>query len=105
MTPEPNQQTVQATPGRYPYTAWVLKPSFTPAECRFVRSYDSFQFPDTWDVSEAGKIYSIKTEIFATKELAVAAGWERLNEQEARLAKMRSVLEKKRAALAKAGAA
>jgi hypothetical protein len=85
----------------YPYAAWVLKPSFRPAQVTLVREYDSCQYANTWDVAESGKLYAL-SELFPTKESAIVAGWERVHDQEAKLTKQLESLQKKREQLTKA---
>lgn len=83
----------------YPYTAWTLTPSFKPKPVTLVSCYAAYA--ETWDVSESEKSYHV-ADLFPTKDAAIAAGWESIHEQEAKLARMRDSLDKKRTALAKA---
>lgn len=86
----------------YPYTAWTLTPSFKPKQVTLVKAYDSYSNRGEWDVAEGGKLYSAKNDLFASKEDAIAAGWERIHEQEAKLSKMQAGIYKRRTALAAA---
>jgi hypothetical protein len=88
----------------YPYKAWTLQPSFKPVEVEFTSLYRSFTGNDEWDVTSTGKSVHI-SEIFDRKEAAIAAGWERIHAQEAKLVKLGANLDKRRIALAKAGGA
>ena len=82
----------------YPYEAWALSPSFAPKLVLLAGPYWSI---GDWDVSESGKLYSM-LELFPTKEAALVQGWQRIADQEAKLAKLQVGIAKKKAALAKA---
>ncbi len=90
-------------PRTYPYTGWVLLPSFRPFELTFTERYGSWSSNDYGDQTETGKTYQT-SEIFPTKGDAITEGRRRLAEQEARLAKQSAAIVKKRAALDKAAA-
>lgn len=85
----------------YPYTAWVLLPSFAPKEVTLIEQAYSFSHPE-WDKSESGKSYHAEHELFATKQAAIDAGWKRIATQEAKLTKEAEGIKKRRAALLKA---
>lgn len=84
----------------YPYTAWTLTPSFKPKQVTLVRNYHS-GFGGDWDQIEEGRLYSA-ADLFPTRDAAIDAGWTRIHEQEAKLAKMQDRINKKRENLAKA---
>jgi hypothetical protein len=88
----------------YPYDAWTLQPSFKPVRVTLVKSYGSLSFAGHWDLNEKGKSFAV-SDLFPTKEAAIERGWERIHEQEAKLAKMMAGINKKRIALAKAAEA
>jgi hypothetical protein len=85
----------------YPYAAWVLKPSFKPAQVTITEPYRAFSNSNLWEIAEGGRAYA-HSELYPTKEAAIAAGWERVHATEAKVAKMQDGIDKKRAALAKA---
>ncbi len=84
----------------YPYTAWVLQPSFKPKQVEFVRNYVTWG-RDYGDESASGKIY-MKGDIFPTKEDVINEGWRRVEKQEADLEKKQASLNKKKTELTKA---
>jgi len=85
----------------YPYKAWALLPSFKPTEIELKAAYASYSHQDYGDVSVTGKVYA-RSEIYPTKEAAIAGGWARVKEQEATLSKWAESLRKKKVALEKA---
>lgn len=87
---------------QYPYTGWVLMPSYKPKQETFVREANFFN-RDLYGVTEAGK-YVSSGEIYASKADAIAAGRARLDEQHEKLKKMQERVNKRHAALDKAAA-
>lgn len=85
----------------YPYKAWVLMPSFKPAEVELVKKYESYSFLDYGDLTATGKCYQ-RGEIYATKEDALTGGHLRLEKSRAQIAKLQAGHDKKLAALKKA---
>jgi hypothetical protein len=100
-TPESLSKTART----YPYEAWVLTPSFKPKKVVITHLYKSYSSPNAWDVAEGGKLYSVGSELFATKEEAIEAGWARVLDQEMKLSKQQAAIYKRREALVKAAAA
>ncbi|MFE1574360.1 hypothetical protein ACFIQG_21575 [Comamonas odontotermitis] len=84
---------------KFPYTGWVLTPSFTPKQVVFKEDANSW-FGD-WHVTEKGKRYSTEC-IHAAKEAAIEAGHQSLKQQQAALDKKQINIHKRRAALEKA---
>lgn len=84
----------------FPYTGWVLMPSFTPKEVTFVNQYRSI-FGDRYHRAESGKRYAT-SEIFKSKTEAICAGHERLRVQQAALVKKQENINKRQAVLKKA---
>lgn len=78
----------------YPYTAWVLLPSFKPKSVELVKKYKSYT-ADYGDLTEAGKLYSL-SELFPSKREAVEAGWLRVDKQKTDLDKKLESLKKRR---------
>lgn len=85
----------------YPYKAWTLQPSFKPVEVELVKPYSDYGLYLRFDCTSKGKPYSI-SELHPTKEAAIAAGREKVKEQQADLAKRQERLNKRIAALDKA---
>ncbi|OWT68065.1 MULTISPECIES: hypothetical protein [unclassified Achromobacter] len=83
----------------YPYTAWVLKPSFKPSETTFVEGYSSHIWHG--DISDAGKYYP-QDKIYPTKAEAITHAEIMIQQQEEALIKKSVALEKRRAAITKA---
>jgi len=81
----------------YPYKAWVLMPSFKPAEVELVSNYGLY-----YDETAKGKIYHIKHSLYPTKAAAIAAGRKKIDEQQADIAKRLERINKRIAALDKA---
>ena len=84
----------------YPYTGWVLLPSFKPTEVLFIKPYYLSE-PSRGDESGAGKWYPL-TWIHPTEEAAIAHGWTEIERMQADIDKRTENLRKKRAALNKA---
>lgn len=81
----------------FPYTAWVLMPSFKPVEVRFVRK----RYDGSWHETAAGKIYRTEN-VHQDKAEAIAWGLADLAKQQAAINKKQQNLNKRRAALDKA---
>lgn len=81
----------------YPYKAWVLMPSFKPAEVELVSNYGLY-----YDETAKGKIYHIKHSLYPTKAAAIAEGREKIEEQQADIAKRLERINKRITALDKA---
>ncbi|UBB15469.1 hypothetical protein [Comamonas odontotermitis] len=79
----------------FPYTGWVLMPSFKPVELTFVKDRGG------WHRAERGKDYSIH-DIFPDKHSAISAGHAALVEQQLAVNKKQANIQKRRAALEKA---
>ena len=84
----------------YPYTAWVLLPSFKPKQVKLVGRYVSYG-PDYGDVTEDRQRYDI-ADIHPTPADAIAAGYARLAKQQKAIDKQVETMKKKKAALDKA---
>jgi hypothetical protein len=82
----------------YPYTAWVLTPSFKPKQVTLIRAYSSYAGNDYGDFTEAGKLYGT-SEIHASIEDAISFGRESLKRQRLDLNKKLGNWSKKLAAL------
>lgn len=82
----------------FPYTGWVLMPSFKPVELTFV---ERLSHSYGWHKAHNGKIYSI-WKIFSCKQAAIDAGHAELLKQQKALEKRQTNLNKRRAALEKA---
>ena len=84
----------------YPYTGWVLQPSFKPVEVTFVKEYRSMgsMGKHYGDASQSGKVFAAR-DIFPTKEAAIQYGWKEVERIQADLDKRTENLRKKRAAL------
>lgn len=82
----------------FPYTGWVLMPSFKPVETIFV---EASMYSKGWHKSQGGKTYSTQ-DIYATKDAAISAGHIDLHKQQAALDKKQANIKKRRAALEKA---
>lgn len=85
---------------KFPYTAWVLMPSFKPVEITLVEA-QRFPFSDQWHKAESGKTYAVGS-IYSAKHAAIAAGHVELIKQQAALDKKQANINKRRAALEKA---
>lgn len=84
----------------YPYTGWVLLPSFKPTEVLFIKPYWPSE-PSRGDESGSGKHYPLSW-IHPTREAAIAFGWKEVERMQADIDKRTENLRKKRAALLKA---
>ena len=84
----------------YPYTAWVLLPSFKPEQVTLVEKYDSY-FYNTLDLTESRKRYDL-AELHPTREAAIAVGREKLTNQQQDIDKQIENMKKKQTALDKA---
>lgn len=83
----------------YPYTAWVLLPSFKPVQVTLVEK-NPYSFGD-WDRTETGKAYYTK-DLHTTKAEAITDGQRQIAKAESDLTKRRANLDKKIVALMKA---
>lgn len=83
----------------YPYKAWRLMPSYKPVPVTLVarHRYDSGYDKDD---NETNRHIS---NLYPSIGAAIAAGWAKVEKQEANLRKSAETLEKKRVALLKAG--
>ena len=88
-------------PATYPYTAWVLQPSFKPKEVTFVKHDEGWSGEDYGCKSESGKVYS-RVAIHATKADAITFGHAEVRRMQLALDKKQESLNKKREALTKA---
>lgn len=86
------------SPRTYPYTAWVLTPSFKPKQVTLIRAYSSFRQNDYGDMTKLGKCYAT-SEIHASIEGAISFGRESLKRQRLDLNKRLGNWSKKLAAL------
>lgn len=84
----------------YPYQAWVLRPSFKPAEITLVGERPIWG-SESLELDENGQSYGLWA-LFTTKELAIAAGRKRIVTQQADLDKRHIGINKRIAALDKA---
>lgn len=82
----------------FPYTGWVLMPSFKPVELTFVEDHWG---DGGWHRAESGKDYSIY-DIFPDKHSAISAGHVALVKQQLAVNKKQANIIKRRAALEKA---
>ena len=86
----------------YPYKAWALLPSFTPVEVELVESYSYWGPYQDWDISQRGKAFNAKRDLYPNKAAAIAAGRKKIDEQQADIAKRLERINKRIAALDKA---
>lgn len=86
----------------YPTTAWVLQPSFKPVKVELVKREFAHSYPE-YHATVTGKGYH-ENKLFPSKQVAIAAGRAEIEKMEADLAKRRTNLDKRIAALDKAGA-
>jgi hypothetical protein len=84
----------------YPYTGWVLTPSFHVAERRFVRRMGGMAGVEA-DVPDRGAPYPVDA-IFPTAAAAIADGFRRIADQVHALNLRISALDRKREQLHKA---
>ena len=85
----------------YPYKAWILMPSFKPAEVEFTEHYPGWSGEDYGCKTASGKVVR-RDEIFASRALAINGGRLRLEKHRAQIAKLQLEHDKKLAALKKA---
>lgn len=79
---------------KFPVQAWKLTPSFKPAEVTVTsEQYGGYATNLHWRVEAS--------DLFRTKEKAIASGKKRLDEQQAKLDKSQARLDKSKAAIAK----
>ena len=88
---------------QYPYQAWVLLPSFKPQEVTVTAPSHphSTMFKD-WDTTSKGKDYHVKN-LFDSNAAAIADGREQIKKLQADIAKRQETVNKRIAALDKAG--
>lgn len=88
----------------YPRQAWILMPSFKTVEITITKPAHTYgtMFED-WDWASNGKSYHIKN-LYRSKEAAIEAGRQRIEELRADIAKRQATLDKRIAALDKAEA-
>lgn len=84
------------TTRQYPFSGWVLQPSFKPKEVTIVSGPHS-----SYQQSESGKWYA-NSDVYSTKDEAIQGGWERVRKQQEDLNKKQVSLNKKQAVLRKA---
>lgn len=82
----------------FPYTGWVLLPSFKPGQVAFV---EEAWRDNSWHKSFGGKVYATSN-IYPSKDAAISAGYIDLHKQQAALDKKQANINKRRAALEKA---
>ncbi|MBO9679512.1 MAG: hypothetical protein J7556_14820 [Acidovorax sp.] len=82
----------------FPYTAWVLMPSFKPVQITLERISNGSTSYDEWHKAESGKFYHTD-KIHPTKAAAIAWGLADLAKQQAAINKKQENLNKRRAAL------
>lgn len=82
---------------QFPRKVWKLTPGYQPKEITIVAEYRSWMF-DGYEVDGATTAIS-KEDCWPTKEEAIAAGYARLDGQEAKLNKQRERIEKRRETL------
>jgi len=82
----------------FPYTGWVLMPSFKPVELTFVERSRLYR---TWHKAENGKIYPI-VKIHSSKHAAIDDGHAELIKQQIAVEKRQANINKRRATLEKA---
>ena len=85
----------------FPYTGWVLMPSFKPKQEQFVKAYGDYTNKNDWHITDNGKSVHI-TEIYGSKPDAINAGGKQLIAQQAALDKKQANINKRRVALEKA---
>lgn len=85
----------------FPYTGWVLIPSFTPKQEKFVSPYGFGDEQKEWHRTEKHKLVHVDS-IYFCKAAAIYAGNQRLRDQQAALDKKQANINKRRAALEKA---
>ena len=85
----------------FPYTGWVLMPSFKPKQEQFVKVYGDYVNKHDWHITDKGKTVHIG-DIHPSKQAAIAVGHARLQQQQNDLDKKQANINKRRAALEKA---
>jgi len=85
----------------YPTSAWILQPSFKPIAVEMVKRKYDHGYPD-WHAAVSGKAYH-ESNLHPTLEDAIAAGRAKIIRLEADLTKRRANVDKRIAALNKAG--
>ena len=88
-------------PTTYPYTAWVLQPSFKPKEVTFVRHDKGWSDEDYGCESGSGRVYR-RDAIHAAKTDAITFGNAEVRRMQLALDKKQERLNKKRETLTKA---
>lgn len=86
----------------FPYTGWVLMPSFKPAQVSIVEKI-SYSFGSTYLRADSGKQYQF-FDVHPSKQAAIEAGRASLDGQQSALDKKQANIIKRRAALDKAEA-
>ena len=86
----------------FPYTAWRLMPSLKPVQVEIVQPYGDYLERHDYHLDANGKVYHAATELFATKQAAIAAGSVLLAALRERHRKLGDQIQKKTVALAKA---
>ena len=81
---------------KFPYSAWVLMPSFRPKQVEVV---EKFYYSDWLGIS-TGKSYHASN-LYESKQQAVGAGLAKLAAQQADIDKRQASLDKRKAELAK----
>lgn len=88
----------------FPFDAWELRSNFTPKKVTVVSEYKSvFDDSANFYLTDTSR-YLFKTEVFATREEAIAFGWRKVAAAEADIQKRGERLAKKAANLRKAEA-
>lgn len=85
----------------YPRKAWKLMPSFKPVEIELTAELSYCWGDDKWASTSTGGSINL-SEVWNTREEAIAAGWERVEVQQADIDKRQERLNKRKAALTKA---
>lgn len=86
----------------YPYSAWVLQPSFKPKEVTFVRHSTNWNGSEDYGCeTQSGKCYQ-RSQIHPTKAAAIAFGREEVKRMQGDLDKKQASLNKKTESLDKA---
>ena len=83
----------------YPYQGWVLTPSFKPKEVTLTSRYEYASLD--YDLTDSSKLYAF-CDIFPNKAAAIAAGKEKVREQQSKLDKAQANINKRSANLKKA---
>ncbi|WP_085638046.1 MULTISPECIES: hypothetical protein [unclassified Pseudomonas] len=81
---------------QYPFKSWVLTPSFAPKEVELVAASHYSDYHHT-----AANKYYHQSELYASKRVAIEAGWRKLDEQQNTLKKRADAIAKKKATLTK----